>query len=90
MAYRREKMTRFEVLEKYGDLPLRFSSYYKYSFTFSGIAPDGAKISADVGGDASDIYRLDVTPNTTRTLQSGDLEGISVMVGDETIFSEWK
>ena len=29
-----EKLTKEQVLEQYGDIELRFSSYYKYSFNY--------------------------------------------------------
>ncbi len=57
-----------EVAKLYGDVPLKFSSYYKYSFTYSGIAGDGAMISATYGGSADHIYRYDVTPQTVKTI----------------------
>jgi hypothetical protein len=57
-----------EFEEKYGDVELKFDSYYKFVFTFSGTAPDGTKIEASIGGDSSDIYRLSVTRDETRNL----------------------
>ena len=43
-------MTIEELIEKYGDVELKFDSYYKYKFTFSGKAPDGKIISWSYGG----------------------------------------
>jgi len=48
------------IIEKYFDVPLKFSSYYKYEFTFSGTAKDGATIFAIYGGDHNNIYRYTV------------------------------
>lgn len=44
-----------EIIEKYGEVALRFRSYYKYTFTYEGEAPDGTLIIASYGD--SDIYR---------------------------------
>jgi len=53
-------MTRTEFIEKYGDVKVEFSSYYKYTFTFCGSLPNGDYISVDVGGSSDDIYRMTV------------------------------
>lgn len=57
-------LTREEANERYGNVPCKFSSYYKYTFHFCGEADDGARVELSVGGNADDIYRYDVTPNT--------------------------
>jgi len=62
-------MTKDEVLMKYGDVPLKFDRYYKYTFSFSGIASDGAVISLWYGGDHNDIYRFSVDKDTVMTLK---------------------
>jgi len=53
-------MTRKEFYEKYGDVKVKFSSYYKYTFTYTGTLPDGGRISVDYGANADDIYRFEV------------------------------
>ena len=58
------------ILEKYGDVPLKFSGYYKYSFGFSGTAPDGAEITISIGGNHDEIYRYSVRPDTIETLRA--------------------
>lgn len=52
-------MTKQEFMNKYGDVEVKFSSYYKYTFTFTGEF-DGGVVIVDVGGDSSDIYRMEV------------------------------
>lgn len=85
-------MTEQEVVEKYGDVVLRFSSYYKFCFTFSGVAKDGAVIHATYGGDADEIYRYDVS--ATHTVESLTLPledywiSVQIKKDDETIFLE--
>ncbi len=62
-------MTKEEALKTYGDVPCRFSSYYKYDFAFRGIAADGAKVAIHIGGNSDDIYRLEVSANTVTSLR---------------------
>ena len=63
-------MTREEFYKKYGDVKVTFSSYYKYTFTYSGVLPDGRTISVDTGGDASEIYHDSVICGTEETINS--------------------
>jgi len=79
-----------EAIERYGKVPLKFSSYYKYSFAFSGVAEDGAKISALYGGDHDAIYRFDCTPETTITLTDENAYYAAyVSLGDDEILSHY-
>lgn len=78
------------VFEKYADVPCKFRSYYKYSFTFVGESADGAIITIEVGGCSEDIYRLDVNATSTATLRHG-VDGLkplsaNVKLGDEYIY----
>ena len=57
-------------LEKYRDIKLKFSSYYKYSFNFIGKTDDGEEIFASVGGTADEIYKLNVDVNKEETINS--------------------
>lgn len=62
-------MDKEQALELYGNVPLKFSEYYKHSFTFKGIAEDNNIISARYWGDSGDgIYRYHVTANEELTL----------------------
>jgi hypothetical protein len=56
----------------YGEVKLTFSSYYKYMFTYVGMAPDGTKISASYGGDHDTIYRHSVSNN--EVMKVGNVE----------------
>ncbi len=80
-----ESLTKAEALERYGAVPLRFSSYYKYSFTFVGRAEDGVVISATFGGDASDIYRESINADTVRTLGAHEWIAGSIEREGETV-----
>ena len=62
-------MTKKQIMEKYGDVPLDFVSYYKYEFAFVGKAPDGARVGMTYGGDSNDIYKYEVSASKTVTLR---------------------
>ena len=52
-------MTKDEIIEKYGQIKIKFCDYWKYEFCFSGQMAN-IKISAYLGGDGGDIYRIDI------------------------------
>lgn len=76
------------IFEIYGEIPCKFSSYYKYSFTFTGIAPDGAKIYLSVGGSGEDIYRYEVSVDSTETLNARNWKYARITQGETEIFEE--
>lgn len=61
-------MTREEFYTKYGDIRVKFSSYYKYTFTFVGHLLDGKMLVCDYGGNHDEIYRYSVGADTTFTV----------------------
>ena len=61
-------MTREEFYEKYGDVKVKFSSYYKYTFTYEATLPDGNRLTCGYGGDHDDIYRHDVSADWEETV----------------------
>jgi hypothetical protein len=63
-------MTRNEFYQKYGDVKVKFSDYYKYTFTYTGNLPDGGRISVDYGGNADQIYRHEVGADCEKTVSS--------------------
>ena len=60
-------MNRKEFYDKYGDVKVKFSSYWKYTFVFTGEV-DGTLISVRVGGDSNGIYRFEVDANSVETV----------------------
>lgn len=60
--------TREEFLAKYGKLKVKFSSYYKYTFTYSTTLEDGSVLTCGVGGNKDEIYRLDVSNGREETV----------------------
>lgn len=80
-------LTNDEAIELYGDVELKFSSYYKYVFMFVGFAEDGARICVTYGGDADDIYRYDVDADETLKFEDPDnWRTSSIMKEGEEIF----
>ena len=71
-------VARDEFIDKYGSVEVKFSSYYKYTFTYTGTLPDGSKISVDVGGNSADIYRMSVSANDVETVYALDPHAGSV------------
>lgn len=59
-----------------------FSSYYKYSFSFSGtVTLDNGqlvKINASLGGEADNIYRTEISATTQELLTKDTFNSISV------------
>ena len=50
-------MTREEFYAKYGNVEVAFSSYFKYTFTYSATLPGGKVLTVYYGGNSDDIYR---------------------------------
>ena len=87
----RVNLTRAQFEEKYGQVRVKFSSYYKYVFTFKAELPNGDMLYVSVGGDSSDIYRLEVTADTTQAVTFMDISHASICRGDVELecFNEW-
>lgn len=79
---------REKIIEQYGNVELKFSSYYKYTFTYVGICEKtGATVSADYGGDFDDIYRFEVDADVTYRLDRLEFDVINVSKNGETLAS---
>lgn len=64
------EITKKQFIEKYGEIKVKFESYYKYTFTYSATLPDGKIISVGYGGNSDDIYKLSVTSDEEKTIIS--------------------
>ncbi len=53
-------MTREEFYEKYGDVVVKFISYYKYTFTYGASFADGKRLLCHYGGNSDEIYRFEM------------------------------
>ena len=65
-----EKMTREEFYAKYGDVKVKFRSYYKFTFTYSAELPDGTRLTCGYGGNSEEIYRHEVEVDKEETVSS--------------------
>ena len=52
------EITHDEFIEKYADVRMTFSNYYKYGFTYVGQTDDGVNVSVTYGGETGQIYRF--------------------------------
>ena len=66
------ELTRAEFFEKYGQVEVTFSSYYKYTFTYIGQLPDGATVTVGYGGASGEIYKYDVKAGDKESILSLD------------------
>jgi hypothetical protein len=62
-------MTKEEFIEKYGNILVKFTGYYKYTFTFGAELEDGSRLSVGYGGNADAIYRYEVSPDSQDLVQ---------------------
>ena len=81
-------LSKEEVYEKLGDVPLSFTSYYKYTFNFAGVF-DGYSIYASIGGNAEDIYRYDVCPESKLYLAQDQHYSLTVSKDNQEVYSEY-
>ena len=81
-------MSNEEFNERYSHIKLTFSHYWKYTFYYSGYAPDGTLITCGWGGDSDRIYRFEVTKDQIRNVSHYD-EWMSVTAtkDGETVYS---
>jgi hypothetical protein len=70
-----------EFIETYGDIVVTFSSYYKYCFRYAATLENGNRLIVEVGGDASDIYRMEVYNNESFTIE--DLQPLNAWMNDK-------
>ena len=54
-----------KFIEKYGHIRVKFSSYYKYSFTFTN-----GFITVGSGGNHDDIYRMEVSASVEYPIET--------------------
>ncbi len=69
-----------EILNKYGNIQVKFKSYYKYVFTLEGIKVNGDIIEIGIGGNSDEIYRLDIEPDTLYKIGDLHTEVVSFII----------
>lgn len=81
------ELTEEKFIEQYGEAKVVFSYYCKYSFSFVGEF-EGKQIYINIGGNADDIYRLDVNAGKEYQVKGLDINHATVKQG-ETIIAEF-
>jgi len=83
-------MTLEQVNEKFKDTKIKFNSYYKYTFYFSGVTEDGYQVLCSFGGDSDDIYRFDVDTNELSFSNTNEWNSVTIKDSKgETVFNEY-
>ena len=77
-----ESITKEDLIKEYGKVEVTFSSYYKYTFYFSGVLPNGDTIDVGAGETASDIYRWEVIADKKQTIE--ELEPWNCYITEKT------
>ena len=75
-------MNQAELIEKYGNVKLKFDSYYKYTFTYTGLTDEGLTINVELGGDPDEIYKADLVLEETLTSLSKEADVLSIDVSE--------
>ncbi len=78
-------MTKQEILEKYGKINLKFTTYFKYEFYFLGVTENGTQIYTSIGGCSSEIYNLDVSSDAKETLISLETQWVIITLNGKEI-----
>ena len=78
-----------KIKEKYGNVKLKFDSYYKHAFVFIGKGKAGENIGVSVGGDPDSIYRLSIKSNEEKTLNSLNPYYVTVFDDEGETILEW-
>jgi hypothetical protein len=66
------KITKKEFIKLYGDVIVKFTSYYKYTFTYKAVLPNGDILLVGYGGAGEDIYKHEVEADCEESLLSLD------------------
>lgn len=83
-------MDKEQILEKYGNEKVKFSSYYKFTFHFKGVAADGTQIFAAVGGVSDGIYKFEVKVGKEETLNNLYANYVTLTKDGVEIGSYWE
>ena len=63
-------MTKQEFYEKYGSVKVKFTDYYKYTFTYAADLTDGRRLTCGYGGNSDKIYRHELSADGEVTISS--------------------
>lgn len=71
-------LTEEQFKEKYGQVEVKFSSYFKYTFVFRGEF-EGKEFQVNVGGTSEEIYRLNVRADHLEKIEYLDISYAQVV-----------
>ena len=80
-------LTKEEFLERYGNILVKFESYYKYEFVFSAKLADNTKIEIIVGGTPEKIYKFTVNASDEVCIISLDFTAARIYYEQREIIS---
>jgi len=66
------EITKNEFMKLYGDVIVKFTSYYKFTFTYKAVLPNGDILLVGYGGAAEDIYKYEVEADCEESVLSLD------------------
>jgi len=78
-------MSKEDFIKQYGETYFQFSSFYKFSFNFTGETVDGKHILLMMGGNPDDIYRVEVSHEESLNDLVKAFGEIEIIVNNETL-----
>lgn len=79
-----------ELEDKYVGTKLKFSTYYKYSFSYSGKTEDGNTLVCMWGQGSDDIYRYSVSADDVETFHDvSSWHDVVLYSPDGAVLFEW-
>lgn len=78
-------MSKDDFTKHYGETYFQFSSFYKFSFNFTGETVDGKHILLMMGGNPDDIYRVEVSHEESLNDLIKSFGEVDIIVNNETL-----
>jgi len=78
-------MSKDDFIKHYGETYFQFSSFYKFSFNFTGETVDGKHILLMMGGNPDDIYRVEVSHEESLNDLIKSFGEVDIIVNNETL-----
>lgn len=79
-------LSKSEFLEKYGEVYVKFSSYFKHTFYFEGQKQE-QYLDISVGGEADDIFWLNVSVNANYKVKNLPIEKATITENNQVVAS---
>ena len=78
-------MSKDDFIKHYGETYFQFSSFYKFSFNFTGETVDSKHILLMMGGNPDDIYRVEVSHEESLNDLIKSFGEVDIIVNNETL-----